>query len=114
MFINPVLAQSEITNPALDNLYSGGAGAGLAALIANLWQTAILVGGLALLIYLVVGGIQWLLAGSDKAQVENARNRITNAIVGLAILVVSVAIIMLVQAVLQLDILHPVFTGPNV
>ena len=99
-------AQNDITNPALSSLYSGGAGQGLSVLLTNLWRTAIISGGVAMILFLVWGGLQWMLAGSDKQKVENARNRIMQAIIGLAILASSMAIVFFVQAVLNLDILN--------
>lgn len=110
MFIKQ--AYAKITNPALPAIYND-AGAGLAALLANLWRTIILVGGLAFLLYFVIGGLQWILAGSDKSKLENARNRMVNGLVGIAILAASIAIIYVVRAVLQINLLKPVFTGPN-
>lgn len=114
MALFKVYAQ-EITNPALTNLYPSAAsgGSGFALLIANLWRTIILVGGLALLLYLVWGGAQYLMAGEDKAKVEGAQNRIRNAILGMAILAASVAIVFVLELALGLNILDPVFTSPG-
>jgi len=110
MFIKQAYAQ--IKNPALPAVYND-AGSGLATLFANLWRTFILVGGLAFLIYFVIGGIQWILAGDDKNKLEGARNRMTNGLIGIAILAASVAVVYVVRAVLQIDLLKPVFTGPS-
>ncbi len=37
------------------------------------------------LVYLLLGGISWITASGDKAKLEDARNKITHAIVGLLI-----------------------------
>jgi hypothetical protein len=50
-----------------------------------------------LFIFLVWGGIQWLTSGGDKNNVEAARNRITAALIGLAIVALAWAI----QAILS-------------
>ena len=110
MFIKQV--QAQITNPAIPSVYSANPGGGFAILISSIWRALILVGGIALLLMFAMGGIQWLMAGDDKNKVENARNRITHAIIGISILAVSVAVMLIVQEVLQVDILNPVFTGP--
>jgi hypothetical protein len=110
MFIKQTYAQ--ITNPALPKVYTDPGG-GLATLLTNLWRTIILVGGLAFLIYFVIGGIQWITAGDDKSKIESARTRMTQAIIGIAILAASVAIVYVIEAVLQIDILRPVFSGPK-
>lgn len=44
------------------------------------------VGALAVLMYLILGGFNWVTAGGDKSKVETAKSMITQAIIGLAIL----------------------------
>ncbi len=108
-----LLAQ-QITNPALDAaIGSGNGGTALALLIANLWRAVIVLGGLALLLYLVWGGLEWVMAGGDKTKVENARARITQGIMGMAVLSATVAIAIFLSEVLQLDLLNPQFFKPG-
>jgi hypothetical protein len=57
------------------------------------------------LIYLLWGGIEWITSGGDKGKTENARNKITNAIIGLIVLAASTAIFMMIQAILDICIL---------
>ena len=45
------------------------------------------------LIYFLWGGIEWITAGGDTAKVQKARDRITQSIIGLVILVASFVII---------------------
>jgi hypothetical protein len=105
---------SQITNPAIDrSIGTGNGGEALALLIANLWRTVIILGGLALLLYLVWGGIDWVLAGGDKTKIENARAKITQGIIGMAILSATVAIAIFLSEVLQLDLLNPQFFTPG-
>lgn len=44
------------------------------------------IGGLAFLMYLLLGGFHWITAGGDKGKVEAARGMITQGIIGLAVL----------------------------
>ena len=61
--MNQIFA-SEIVNNALSaNIAGKGSGAGLAFYIATLWKTVVTVGGLAFIIYLVWGGIEYLTSG---------------------------------------------------
>lgn len=60
--------------------------------ISNMVDLAITVAGVSVLIYLVWGGIQWITSGGDKTKTEEARNRISSAITGLAIVVISFAV----------------------
>jgi len=57
----------------------------------------IVIAGLLTFLYLVWGGIQWLTSGGDKEKYEAARNRITAALIGLAIISASWAAMQLVS-----------------
>lgn len=99
-----------IVNNALSPIVAGKTpGAGLAFYIGQLWKTMVVVGSLAFLLYLILGGVEWLMSAGDKTKLESAQNKITNAIIGLAILVISYAIILFIQAVFKINILKPEF-----
>ena len=53
--------------------------------------------------YLIIGGISWITSGGDKGQVEAARNRITNALIGLAIVAGAWALMKLVGFFFGID-----------
>lgn len=107
--IKPVYAQ-EIINPALGKDIVGlSAGEGLAFYIAQLWKTVVIVGGLAVMLFMIWGGIQWLTSGGDKGKLEEAHHKITNSLIGLGVLVASFAVIAFIGAVLKIDLLAPVF-----
>jgi hypothetical protein len=55
--------------------------------------------------FLILGGIQWITSGGDKAGMEAARNKITHAIVGLIIVGAAWAIMTLVQNFLGVNII---------
>jgi len=91
-----------------------GAGSGFEKLL-NITLVSILQGAIRLILIaaaiifffvLVIGGIQWITAGGDKAGTETARKRITNALVGLAIVFAAWAIIALINALFGVDILN--------
>ncbi len=54
-------------------------------------DVALIVSGIALLVYLVWGGLEWLVSGGDKTKVQNAQSRLTNALIGVAIIAASYA-----------------------
>jgi hypothetical protein len=58
-----------------------------------LWRAMINIGALMVLIYFAWGAIDWIAAGGDKGKIETARNKITNAIIGIIVLVSSFTII---------------------
>jgi hypothetical protein len=51
------------------------------------------------LIFLIWGGIQWILSAGDKAKVESARNTIVGALIGLAITFAAYFLINIVMTI---------------
>ncbi len=101
---------SEITNKALPaDIVAKGPGGGLAFYIATLWRTVITVGGIAFIIYLVWGGIEYMTSGGDKTKIDDAQKKITSSVIGIAILVASYAITFFIENVFKINILRPVF-----
>lgn len=55
-------------------------------------------------IWLLIGGIQWIVSGGDKQKTEAARNQITSALVGLVIVFSAWAIAQLLKTLFGVDI----------
>lgn len=92
--VRPAYAQ-QICNPVLP--WCGRpADSLIGAFISNLISVALVIAGLLAFFYLVIGGIQWITSGGDKAGLEAARNRIIHAILGLIIVASTYAIILIV------------------
>jgi hypothetical protein len=49
-------------------------------------------------LYMVLGGLQWVSSGGEKAQLESARNKITHAFVGLILIGGAWAIMTMISA----------------
>ncbi|RJQ24471.1 hypothetical protein C4577_07870 [Candidatus Parcubacteria bacterium] len=62
----------------------------------------VVVGVVAALIFLIYGGIKWVVSGGDKTAVETARGHIVAAIIGLLIIVFSFVIINLIFQIIGL------------
>jgi hypothetical protein len=71
--------------PALGNNPAGG-GAVVGMLIGNIIGAIVILAFLFALFFLLTGGLSWISSGGDKAQLEQARNKITHAIIGLIII----------------------------
>jgi hypothetical protein len=98
---------AQLTNPAfkgspLENL-SGEEF--FQKLLPSLIGLILLGGVLIFFFYMLIGGIQWITSGGDKAGLESAKGKITNAIVGLVILFTTFAIIKAIEAFFGVDIL---------
>jgi NADH:ubiquinone oxidoreductase subunit 6 (subunit J) len=107
---------AQITNPAVESMpaFTGNSGATgaliLGKYIAIAITTAVTLGALAVLVYFVLGAINWITAGGDKGKVEKAQQRIIQAFIGLALLVFSVAILGFVgPRFFNLNLLRPEF-----
>lgn len=64
--------------------------------------------GLMFLIYFIVAALAWITSGGEKGKVEAARQQMTNAAIGLIIVIASYSIVGIVGGVLGVDILNPV------
>ncbi|PWU23749.1 hypothetical protein C5B42_01840 [Candidatus Cerribacteria bacterium 'Amazon FNV 2010 28 9'] len=109
-----LIAQSEeITNPVVTGTFGGQGGVAPALALTNIivtvWRTAITLGGLALLIMLVIGAFEWITAGGEKGKIEQARERITQSIIGMLVLVGTVAITGFIGDRLGIPLLKPSF-----
>lgn len=62
------------------------AGIDLPTLVARLITLGLVVGAIAFIAMLILGAIQWITAGGDKGALESAKQRMTNALLGIFIL----------------------------
>lgn len=95
-----------IKKPASRILQDGDANQNIINLVNVFIATATTIAGLIFLVMLIMGGLQWVLAGGDKASLEAARGRITNAAIGLGIVVGAIAITFVVETALGIQILN--------
>lgn len=91
------------------NSVSGWNATRLVQAVINL---VLVLAGLVAFFYLLLGGLQWILAGGDKEGTEKARKRITAALIGLVIVFSAYAIILLASNFLGVQLLN--FTIVNV
>ncbi len=90
---------AQLTNPVLPVLGGGSAIADpeagtklTSSIVSSLASALLIISFLMLFIYLITGGIAWLTSEGDKSKLESARNRITNAIIGIVIVAASWAL----------------------
>ena len=105
----PVLAAGEIgklKNPALSKELQLTVGVEyFATLIPKLVTFAFIIGSIIFFFLLLIGGIQWMTSGGDKAKLETARGRLTNAVIGLVILFSVFAIVSIIELIFDVSIL---------
>lgn len=76
-----------------------------ANIIGTILDIVMTVGALMLLLYLLWGALSWITSAGDKTKTEEARNRMTSAIIGIIILSSAVALFMFVQQILGICVL---------
>jgi len=79
---------------------------GMTNLIAGFMSAAMTLGALLLLGYLLMGAMEWLNSGGDSSKIEKAKQKMTAAVVGIAILSAITAIFMVIQEFLGINVLN--------
>jgi hypothetical protein len=113
-----LLAQS-INNPVLGPSLGAMNGVGFfQRLLPALILGALVIGVIIFFFMFLSGALSWITSGGDKMKTEAARNRLTNAIVGLVILLSFFAIINLLENFFGIDIIRlnlgPLFIGGSI
>jgi len=70
-----------------------GAGTNLPTLITNVVNTLLYIIGIAAVIMLIVGGMQYVMSQGNESSVKNAKNTILYAIIGVVIAVIAYAVV---------------------
>lgn len=99
----------EIINPTA---YPGET-TSLGALLNNVINAIAMGAGLLLFVYLIFGGFKYMIAGGDEKAVNEAKKILTNATIGLIIVVCAYFIVAIVGTILGFsDIFKLEFAGP--
>lgn len=108
--INPGVVLAQSPQPTISiripsgSPFSGVSNLTVAGVVAGAIKLLLVVAALLFFFMLVIGGIQWIVSGGDKAGSENARKRITSALVGLAIVFAAWAIVQLINVLFGVNI----------
>lgn len=86
----------------------------LGSVVSAVAGVMIIIAAIAAFLFLIIGGIQWITSGGDKAGMESARNRITAAIVGLIIVASAWALMTLLGQFIGFNILQGAVKIPTV
>jgi len=77
----------------------------LGGLISKILPYIYGVVGLLLLIYLVLGGLQLMMSGGDPKAIASAQTKITNAVIGFVIALLSGGLVVILGKILGIDVL---------
>lgn len=78
--------------------------------LTNVLTVLTIVGGIMFVIYFLMGALQWVSGGGDKGKIEKAKGMLTNAAIGLIVILLSYSISWIVGTALGMDILNPAST----
>jgi hypothetical protein len=100
--IKTVFAQ-ELRNPVGPDFTTEGT-TFFATLIPNLINLGFVAGVIVFFFVFIIGAIQWMTSGGDKAAVESARGKIANALIGMVVLLLVFVILQVIGNFFGLDI----------
>lgn len=76
-------------------------------IISNIIGVMTIGAGIWFIFQFIIGAYSWMAAGSDQQAIQNAQQKITNAVMGLVVVVAAYALISLLGAILGFEILQP-------
>lgn len=66
-------------------------------LVTNIIQWILLAAGILAVIFLIYGGVQYIIAGGDQEKAGKGRQTLLNAIIGIVIILVAYVIVRVIQ-----------------
>jgi len=85
--------------------YHNSSDGGFGIFFGSMMRAAMTVAAILVFAFLIWGAIEWITSAGDKGKMESARNKISNAIVGLVILAAVTAIFLVLQQFLGIEVL---------
>lgn len=73
-------------------------------LFSNIVQAAVALAGIALFVMLVVGGFNFLFSGGDQKKLEAAKGTVTNAIMGIVIIISAYLVLRIISVFTGVDV----------
>lgn len=75
----------------------------ISEIIAFLLRFLFVIGGLAALVFLVLGGLSWITSSGEKDNVEKAQKKIQAAVIGLIVIFAVLAIVVMMEKIVIPD-----------
>ncbi len=77
----------------------------IGVLLGQVFSFVLVIASILLFLYLILGGVQWLTSGGDKAATQAARDRITAALTGLLIILAVWGVFRVLEAAFGISVL---------
>ena len=78
----------------------------VSGIVSGAISLALLAVALVFFFILILGGLKWVMSGGDQKNVEAAKGQITNALIGLAIVFATFAIMKLIETIFGISLLN--------
>jgi hypothetical protein len=85
--------------------YHGNADGGFGIFMSGMLRAAMVIALILVFVFLIWGGVEWITSAGDKGKAEGARNKISNAIIGAIVLAATLAVFILLQEFLDINVL---------
>ena len=95
----------DLTNPSVPWSVDVEGGVGIDKLISNVLGLATIGAGIILIAYLILGAFKLATSGGDTKATADAQKMMTNAVVGLIIVILATVLASIIGAVLGVDLL---------
>lgn len=82
-------------------------GAGLNSLISNIIGVATAFAGIAMVGYFIYGTLTWITASGNEDQIDRAQRAISNAVIGMVLVVLATSIAAIIGVLTGVEILSP-------
>lgn len=92
----------------------GCAGVDIGLAVGSIVSILLFVAFLIALVFLIIGGIRWILSGGDKEASSKAKDTVTAALIGLVVVIAAFVLINVVLKLLLGKSLNEIFTAPPV
>lgn len=105
------LAQSDFNITELEDKVPGFkfVGGSIGDIVSELLKYLFPLAGLLLLLYLLFGGFQLMTSGGDPKKMQEAKGKLTNALVGFIIVFIAYWLVQIVGKILGIEIITSIF-----
>ena len=102
----PVMAAGKLyLNPGADSTFKPLENVTVSSILSGAISLVLIVVTVVFFFILVLGGLKWITSNGDEKKLAVAKSQITNALIGLAIVFASWAIIKLIETVFNVTIM---------
>jgi len=105
LLVVPAMAQGKIELTPSTTDFSSLTRITASGIVSGAISLAMLVVAIVFFFILILGGLRWVMSEGDQKNVEAARNQITNALIGLAIVFAAFAIMKLIETIFGISLL---------